>query len=251
MIQSDLESVINECVKRRAGDESPRCEVRSADPWHLDAWFSLADGAAYRIRSLQPADRFAIHEFGSQLGLRSKWLFCPYAWADSALLDEQFARAIQRATARIDASYLLTERAKTIGHFWLAAVGEAGVGEAADARRPEPWVPELGIAIADAYHGRGLGGLAVRVLQAVAQDLGVDAIELTTHPENIAGYCTYLGAGFEQVGMLRIAAPASPDATDAADARRDERHMVYVINAAKRTAVLEHLARQRAVALQT
>ena len=150
---------------------------------------------------------FAIHEFGSQLGPRSKWLFCPYAWADSTLLDEQFARAIQRAADRIDASYLLTEQAKPIGHFWLA-----GVGEAADASRPELRVPELGIGIADAYHGRGLGGLAVRLLQAVGRDLGVDAIELTTHPENIAGYHTYLGAGFEQVGMLRIDAPASPDA---------------------------------------
>ena len=244
-MQSDLESVINECVRRRAGDESPRCEVRSADPWHLDVWFSLADGRAYRIRSLQPADGFAIHEFGSQLGPRSKWLFCPYAWTDSTLLDEQFARAIQRATDRTDASYLLTERAKPIGHFYLA-----GVGEVAGAR-PAPWVPELGIAFADAYHGRGLGGLAIRVLQAIGRHLSVDAIELTTHPENIAGYRTYLSAGFEQVGMLRIDAPASPDATDAANARRDERHMVYVINAAKRTAVLEHLARQRAVALQT
>ena len=111
-------------------------------------------------------------------------------------------------------------------------------------------MPELGIGIADAYHGRGLGGLAVRLLQAVGRDLDVDAIELTTHPENVAGYRTYLGAGFEQVGMLRIHAPASPDATDAANARRDERHMVYVINAAKRMAVLEHLARQRAEALR-
>jgi RimJ/RimL family protein N-acetyltransferase len=245
-MQSDLESVINECIRRRTGDEPPRCEVRSGDPWHLDVWFSLPDGGAYRIRSLKPGDGFAIHEFGSQLGPRSKWLFCPYAWADSTLLDEQFARAIARATCRIDASYLLTEQAKTIGHFWLAAVAEA-----AGAHRPEPQVPQLGIAIADAYHGRGLGGLAVRLLQAVGRDLGVDAIELTTHPENIAGYRTYLGAGFEQVGMLRIAAPARPDSTDAVDARRDERHMVYIINAVRRTAVLEHLARQRAEALQT
>jgi RimJ/RimL family protein N-acetyltransferase len=244
-MQIDLESVINEYVRRRSGDQSPRCEVRSGDPWHLDVWFSLADGGAYRIRSLQPADGFAIHEFGSQLGPRSKWLFCPYAWANSRLLDEQFARAIQRATCRADAAYLLTERARSIGHFYLT-----GVGEATGAQRSEPWVPGLGIAIADAYHGRGLGGLAIRVLQAIGQHLGVDAIELTTHPENIAGYRTYLSAGFEQVGILRIDAPASPDATDAADAHRDERHMVYVINTARRTAVLEHLALQRAEAQQ-
>jgi RimJ/RimL family protein N-acetyltransferase len=245
-MQIDLESVINEYIRRRAGDESPRCEARSADPWHLDVWFSLADGGAYRIRSLQPADGFAIHEFSSQLGPRSKWLFCPYAWADSGLLDEQFARAIQRATCQIDASYLLTERAKPIGHFYLA-----GAGMVTGAQRPEPWIPELGIAIADAYHGRGLGGLGIRVLQAIGRHLGVDAIELTTHPENIAGHRTYLSAGFEQVGMLRISAPARPNATDTANAHRDERHMVYVINAARRTAVLEHLALQRAEALQT
>jgi RimJ/RimL family protein N-acetyltransferase len=250
-MQSDLESVLCECLQRRSSDASPRCEVRSADPWHLDIWFSLADGEAYRIHSLQPGDGSAIHAFGSQLGPRSRWLFCPYAWANSALLDEQFARAMQLAADRIDASYLMMAQAKTIGHFWLAAVGEAGVEEAANARRPDPWVPELGIGIADAYHGRGLGGLAVRLLQVVGRDLGVDAIELTTHPENIAGYHTYLGAGFEQVGMLRIHAPASPDATTASDARRDERHMVYVINTAKRMAVLEHLARQRAEALLT
>jgi len=96
-MQIDLESVINEYVRRRSGDESPRCEVRSADPWRLDVWFSLADGGAYRIRSLQPSDGFAIHEFGSQLGPRSKWLFCPYAWADRALLDEDpISRGVRR-----------------------------------------------------------------------------------------------------------------------------------------------------------
>lgn len=111
-------------------------------------------------------------------------------------------------------------------------------------------MPELGIGIADAYHGRGLGGVAIRVLQAVGRDLGVDAIELTTHPENISGYRAYLGAGFEQVGMLRIEAPASMSTTDAVDTHRDERHMVYVINANKRAAVLDLLARQRAEALR-
>jgi RimJ/RimL family protein N-acetyltransferase len=243
--QTDLASVVDTYLRRRSGDEAQRCEVRSADPWDLEIRFSLADGEAYGIRSLQPADGAAIHEFGSQLGPRSKWLFCPYAWADGRLLDEQFARAIQRATCRADASYLLTDRARPIGHFYLA-----GAGETTRPRRPEPWVPGLGIAIADAYHGRGLGGLAIRVLQVIGRSLAVDAIELTTHPENTSGYRTYLGAGFEQVGMLRIEAPASPDATGPAAAHRAERHMVYVINPTMRTVVLEYLARQRAAALR-
>ena len=246
MIQSDLESVINETIRCRSGDESTRCDVRSADPWQLDVGFSLADGEEYLIRSLRPGDEAALYEFADQLGPRSKWLFCPYPWGDSQELEAAFGRAIQRTVSRARASYLLFHRARSIGHFYLT-----GLGETTGGHQPEPRVPELGIGIADAYHGRGLGGLAIRLLQAVGRDLGVDAIELTTHPENIAGYRTYLGAGFEQVGMLRIDAPASMDGIDIAQPYRDERHMVYVINAAERMAVLEHLAQQRAEALQT
>jgi RimJ/RimL family protein N-acetyltransferase len=245
-MQSDLESIINEYLGRRSGDQAPRCEVSSADPWHFDVGFSLADGAVYRIRNPRPGDEAALHEFADQLGPQSKWLFCPFPWGDSqGELTASFGRAIQRTVSRARAAYLLLHGVRSIGYFYLT-----GLGEISDVRRPDPWVPELGIGIADAYHGRGLGGLAVRLLQVVGRDLGVDAIELTTHPQNVAGYHTYLGAGFEQVGMLRIDAPASPDATAAADARRDERQMVYVINTAKRMAVLEHLAQQRAEALR-
>ena len=246
-MQSDLESIINEYLGRRSGDQSLRCEVRSADPWHFDVGFSLADGEVCRIRNPRPGDEAALHEFADQLGPQSKWLFCPFPWGDSQEeLTASFGRAIQRTVSRARAAYLLFHRVRSIGYFYLTSLGEPS-----DVQRPDPWVPELGIGIADAYHGRGLGGLAVRLLQAVGRELGVDAIELTTHPENVAGYRTYLGAGFEQVGMLRIDAPASMSAADTVDPQRDERHMVYVINAAKRTAVLEHLARQRAEALQT
>jgi RimJ/RimL family protein N-acetyltransferase len=244
-MQNDLEAVINECVQRRSGDATLRCEVRSADLWQLDVGFSLVDSDPYRIRSLQPGDGPALHEFASQLGSRSKWLFCPYPWGDSQELEAAFGRSIQRTGSRARASYLLFHRARSIGHFYLTGLEETTGGQ-----RPQLRVPELGIGIADAYHGRGLGGLAVRLLQAVGRDLGVDAIELTTHPENTTGYRTYLGAGFEQVGVLRIEAPSNMDGPDMAQPYRDERHMVYVINEAERMTVLEHLAQQRAEALR-
>jgi RimJ/RimL family protein N-acetyltransferase len=241
----ELQSAIDEYIRRRSGDPALRCEVRSADPWQLDVGFSLVDGEAYRIRSLRPGDEAALHEFADQLGPRSKWLFCPFPWGDSQELEAAFGRAIQRTVSRARASYLLFHRARSIGHFYLTGLRETSVVEPL-----EPRVPELGIGIADAYHGRSLGGLAVRLLQAVGRDLAVDAIELTTHPENIAGYRTYLGAGFEQVGMLCIAAPAGMDGPDAAQPHRDERHMVYIINSAKCRAVLEQLALERAAALR-
>ncbi len=245
MTQVELETAVNSYLERRLGAQAARCDVRSVDPWQLDVGFTLADGEAYRIRSLRPGDRAALHEFADQLGPRSKWLFCPFPWKDSQALDAAFQRAIQRTVDRARASYLLFRGVHAIGHFYLMGLSEPG-----EERRPEPWVPELGIGIADAYHGRGLGGVAIRLLQSVGRDLCFDAIELTTHPENIPGYRTYLGAGFEQVGMLRIKAPASMNATAPADAYRDERHMVYLINPTKHTAVLEHLARQRAEALR-
>ena len=99
MTPNDLESTINEYVGRRSGDQSPRCEVRSADLWQLDVGFSLVDSEPYRIRSLQPGDGPALHEFASQLGPRSKWLFCPYPWADSQELEAAFGRAIQRTVS--------------------------------------------------------------------------------------------------------------------------------------------------------
>jgi len=245
VIQSDLESVVNSYMLRRSGERTARCAVRSTDLWRLDVMFSLADGEAYRIRSLQAGDEPALHEFADQLGPRSKWLFCPSPWEDSQALAVAFGRTIQRTISQARASYLLFHGARSIGYFYLMGLGEPAVES-----RQDPRMPELGIGIADAYHGRGLGGVAIRVLQAVGRDLGVDAIELTTHPENISGYRAYLGAGFEQIGMLRIEAPASMSTTDAVDAHRDERHMVYVINANKRAAVLDLLARQRAEALR-
>ena len=51
-----------------------------------------------------------------------------------------------------------------MGHFFLWKAGGNPVSQAAGVE-----VPELGVAIADRYHHRGLGGLSVRLLLAVAR----------------------------------------------------------------------------------
>ena len=107
-----------------------------------------------------------------------------------------------------------------------------------------PGCPELGIGIADAYHGRGLVGSRFAGCKrlagySVSRHRADDASREHRRLSHLSR--RRLRAG----GHAAYCCAASPDATDAADMRRDERHMVYVINAAKRTAVLEHLARQR------
>jgi len=105
------------------------------------------------------------------------------------------------------------------------------------------------VAIADTYHGKGFGGLAVRILQAVAHSLNADGVELTTVKTNEAGWNTYLHAGFEYVGILRI--PLEVDVTAAtsgtvqATRLRDERQMVYIINQQKRDDILRYLKLKR------
>ncbi len=221
--------------------------VHAPDCWNVRVAFAADGLGRFGIRNLAAGDGKAMHEFGRSLGDRAKELFAPYPWNEAANLDAAFAAAIGQSTARVDASYLLEHEGRAIDHFFLWKAGGNPQTQAAGLE-----IPELGVAIADAWQGRGLGGLAVRVLQAVAHDLGCDAIELTTATFNDAGWGTYQRAGFEYVGILRI--PLGVDVTAAeagevhATAFRDERQMVYCINAATRPRVLEYLAAKRAKA---
>jgi RimJ/RimL family protein N-acetyltransferase len=131
-----------------------------------------------------------------------------------------------------------------VAHFFLWKAGG----------NPHSWqyrlqVPELGVAVADECQARGLGSLAVRILQAVAGDLGADAIELTTAMTNKGGWTTYRRCGFEYVGMIRI--PLGVDVTAAlagevhASRFREERQMVYVLRKDRREQVLDYLRLKR------
>lgn len=218
--------------------------IAAGDCWNLRIDCTVDGLGDLCIRNLAAGDGAAMHEFARGLGEQGKILFGPYPWSQPDKLDAAFAAAIVQSTARVDASYLLEHGGGAIGHFFLWKAGGNPQTQAAGLQ-----IPELGVAIVDAWQGRGLGGLAVRVLQAVAHDLGADAIELTTATFNDAGWATYQAVGFEPIGILRI--PLGVDVTAAeagevtAAAFRDERHMVYCIHAAARPAVLAYLARKR------
>ena len=64
-------------------------------------------------------------------------------------------------------------------------------------------LPELGVALADVYQGRGLGGLAVRLLQSIARSLDADGIELNRRADQDPAGRRYQRAGFVYTGIVR------------------------------------------------
>jgi len=243
-LEAQLQQTITDFSRRKAGGGITEIAIHVPDCWALDLSFNIPGQGTYRIRSLRQDDLESLLRFGTQLGAVSKDFFCPYPWQDEARLRDAFSFAIQQALMRRTASYLLEHADLPIGHFFLWAAGGN-----AHSREHGIELPELGVAIADAYQGRGFGGLAVNILQAMARSLQADGVELTTALTNESGWNTYLHAGFKYVGILRI--PLQVDVTAATagvvatEQFRDERQMVYIINAEKREAILRYLAMKR------
>lgn len=218
--------------------------VKAPDPWRLELSCADFGGAALTIRNLKRGDLRFLLSFRDRLSAESRDLFCPYPWEDEPALKKALAAAIDNAVQRIDASYLILAGGAPAGHFFL---WKAGGNPASRTRGVE--VPELGVAVADAFHGRGLGSLSVAILKAVAASARADAIELTTALSNAGGWSAYSKAGFRHIGNIRN--PLGVDVTAVDEGRaaprrfREERQMVYIIDLSKEKAVLEHLASKR------
>jgi RimJ/RimL family protein N-acetyltransferase len=228
---------------RRRYPELAGLAVTAPDPWAVDARFTLPAGV-FRLRSLATGDVPVFHAFGAVLSATGKHFFSPYPWDEVDKLDGAFQAAIDASVSRVDASYFLECDGAPIGHFFL---WKAGGNPHARAHGVE--VPELGIAVGDAWQGQGFGGLIMAVLRAVAEALHADAIELTTALENENGWQTYLRAGYAYTGIIRnpqfVDVTAVANGTAVATVWRDERQMVLLLNAAKRDAVLTYLAVKR------
>ncbi len=243
-----LKGIVGESGRRRGHDEPSNLIITADNCWDLKISCDLTGLPGLSIRNLQDADVERLQQFGNKLGPVSKDLFCPYPWNKPEELCVAFQKAIQNSVSRIDASYLIESASQgVIGHFFLWKAGGNP-----HSREYQIEVPELGVAIADSFHGKGLGWLSVRILQAVATDLHADAIELTTAFANDAGWKTYQRCGFQHIGDINT--PLGVDVTDAvaggvtATAYRVERQMVYMISEEKRERVLSYLETKRKTA---
>ncbi len=243
---TNLEKVLANTIgafQRAGGATRQICCIQASTPWDLHLSITLADEVMI-IRHVRQGDEELLHRFRDELSQRSRELFCPYPWDQSNKLASALSSAVQNAVQRRDFSCLMLVNDRPIGHFFLWQAGQHH-----HANNDGLHVPELGVAISDAYQQRGLGCLAVHIMQAVARDLRHDAIELTTALNNKGGWQTYLKAGFTSVGMIRnplgvdVTAVAHGSATT--ETYRTERQMVYIICEAKRQAILAYLEKKR------
>jgi len=156
-------------------------------------WFEVADDLRVGLRPIHPDDREALVAGFQALSEDSR--------------HHRFLTAMPRLSDR-QARYL-TELDQ-VNHFaWgigtLDGAGEIrGVGIARYVRDPgDEGAAEVAVAIADAYQGRGLGGLAVRALAVVAATHDIDRLVGLMLGENRAMIRIFeqLGAGFENAGQ--------------------------------------------------
>ena len=244
-LTAQLREIMTKFAHRHGCESTSTLAIRAENCWSISVSCDLPQFGSIRLRNLQPGDVRSMADFGTRLGPEAKEMFCPYPWKEPEALPKAFQAAIEQSVNRVDASYLIEDgEGGTIGHFFLWKAGGNPHSQAFGLE-----LPELGVAVADAWQGKGLGSLSVRILQAVARDLQADAVELTTAMDNGAGWNTYLRCGFEYTGIIRN--PLDVDVTAAingdvqATRFRDERQMVEVINDVKRECVLDYLATKR------
>lgn len=243
----EVERLVREYANARAQSPSIELSLAGADCWTIDCTFVTATGEQFRIRNLADGDVALLRQFGQTLGPLSKDFFCPYPWIDEAQLNSAFAAAIRQSLRRIDLSFLMLRDGLPIAHFFLWKAGGNPHSAAYGLQ-----VPELGVAVSDLWHRKGLGELSVRLLLTMARSLGADAVELTTALTNASGWNTYIKTGFEYVGDMRV--PLDVDVTAAtlglvqATRYREERQMVCILNQERRKQVLEYLAVKRRAA---
>lgn len=215
------------------------------DAWNFNLDITI-DGKKYLIKNLEKSDLNSLLKFKDLLGDQSRKLFCPYPWADKTKLKKALITAIHNSEEHIDASYIIKEGKKTIGHFFLWKLLNNP-----HSKKYGLQIPELGLAIADKYQNKGLGGISVKILQTIGLNSKVDAIELTTDLDNQAGLNIYMGNGFEYIGIIKN--PLEVNVTQAINLEvkpekfRNEKQMIYIINNRKRSKILKYLSEKRKI----
>jgi len=135
------------------------------------------DGRDVIVRPLAEGDGNLIHQFDAHLSPETRAYYFPHAYDESTL-----EKIVQRAVTGKDRAYLAIDQDTVAGYFFLWEFDKP--------------IPVLGIGIADAYQGLGLGRAFMNILIEDAQSAGRDGIELTTVPKNVRAFALYRKLGF-------------------------------------------------------
>jgi RimJ/RimL family protein N-acetyltransferase len=127
----------------------------------------LLDGSAIELRPVVAADEQAIEDLLSGLSLRSRVFRFFGAGASPHLAAHHAIEVAGRASYGVVA---VTDDGQLVGHAMYAL------------RRPDS--VEVGLEVADAWQGRGIGTAMLAALAQTAADNGFESIEAVVMPEN-------------------------------------------------------------------
>jgi ribosomal protein S18 acetylase RimI-like enzyme len=231
-------------VKVSIGELEP-----GTDPWacELPVLEVGTDGSSNvgAVRAVREGDEGLLVAFGREgLSAASRGKFECYAWMGDGLAAELRA-AIGASAARQDLHLVaLDDAAGRSG----AVAGYVFLWAAADD------VPELGLAVADAWHGRGLGSALLRLMAQVGAALGRRALELTTMRDNARALAVYKRCGWEHLGEIHNPLGCDVPAAFAGRATPSgiavENHCVLVLDETRRAETLAAMAAKRERAAQ-
>jgi RimJ/RimL family protein N-acetyltransferase len=127
--------------------------------------------------------------FRDGLTPRSQYLFCPHEPSQPERCLAEFADRIRRHAARLDLTLVVEQAGAIVGYFFLWWLD-----------RTDSKPPTLGIGLADALHGQGVGAAMMDCLIARARALGLPAIKLTHESTNERAGRLYQSRGFVYTG---------------------------------------------------
>lgn len=141
------------------------------------------DGTRLAVRELSGPELPALVQFNAGLSAATRAVFLPHAY-DAATLEHY----VDRHRRGLDRIYVLARGPEIVGYFFLWEFDHP--------------VPLLGIGLADAWQGQGLGEPMLRRLVAEARDARRDGVELTTVTTNARAFRLYQRVGFNLVGEV-------------------------------------------------
>ncbi|NLC58008.1 MAG: GNAT family N-acetyltransferase [Armatimonadetes bacterium] len=159
------------------------------DPFEYHAQWDTPKGPLL-IRTIQPGDEQEILRlFRQRLGPRSNLYLCLHLYQTDEEALESTRRRIAAHQRRDSLVYVALQGEAIVGYFFLEGL-----------RTPEGKPIDLGIGLADALQGCGIGGRFMDLLIEAARALGHAAIELTHYPVNTRAAALYQRKGFRYTG---------------------------------------------------
>ena len=155
----------------------------------------MCDAATYEIRDYRPED----HEFLRDMSYEAAF-WQPDAGRpprDEALSSPDLARYIEGWGRSGDAAVVAVDRASgaRAGAAWYRLLTEDAPGYGFVA----PGVPELGMGVAEAFRGRGVGGALLEALLERARAEGFGALSLSVEDGNDPAARLYERHGFRRL----------------------------------------------------